>query len=338
MAEIFDALDWDIHEKTINDVVNSKDVWGINLMKAKRKIKSFINSKSTNPAQAILVRFYDSRVEYKYKDMIASDKLGDETKRVNRVDREVMIGLLYTKEDARGKSSKLNINPNLNAYYFTLEEPWRENKTNVSCIPNGTYSLYKRDYTVVPFNNDKDKYKYDYYQLFPEGYIPPEEDRAKEEDREKDELRDKLIRRTNDEKGNINYNSYGRSQILIHSSNNVRNIKGCILLGEEILSTNLRHKYSIYGKGKIENIPILETFQHTNILELYITDVFNSSIYVYPPYGNIPKCEPFYRDTDSVNIPSPSMLAAETALEDKNPLGRALDSGEALDSEEALKS
>ena len=340
MTEEFCELDWLSSNNSIgkylrdkglsDDADHIKKVWDANKQRAKIIIDKFIDDKSKSSIDAILVRFYDSRVEH--KKMIAPNKLEDHKTIGNIENQEVMLGLLYTRESARGSSC--------NAYYFTLEEPWRNNKkikkiikekeeekekiVGISCIPNGTYSLYKRDHTKIPFGDDKNKYTYDYYQLFPEGYELPEKYRIEWKPR------DKLIKRTYEAKAHIKYNGYSRSQILIHSGNHVEHIEGCILLGEKIdeAPPNESYKYKISGNNR-GTIPILKTFQDTNILELDITDVFNFKPCV-PPYGSIPEYEPLTEKTNSKKVSTQSEAVAEAGLNHKKSLKIALNSRRAL--------
>lgn len=53
------------------------------------------------------------------------------------------ITLLRQKMSNQGTEGILNI-LHLDVQYFTLELPWRDNKTKMSCIPKGTYSCKLR--------------------------------------------------------------------------------------------------------------------------------------------------------------------------------------------------
>ena len=99
-----------------------------------------------------------------------------------------------------GTIGRLEVFDDLQSIQFscsTLENPWRDNKPVVSCIPAGTYKLDK-DRAGRFYDAYKERWGYDYVPMIRDGEVP------------------------------------GRSQILFHAGNEVSHTSGCILLGERV--------------------------------------------------------------------------------------------------------
>ena len=117
---------------------------------------------------------------------------------------------------AMGTVGNLEVYDDLGNVQFrcaTLENPWRDNKPVVSCIPSGVYKLDK-DRAGRFYDAYKERWGYDYVPMIRDGEVP------------------------------------GRSQILFHAGNDVSHTSGCILLGESVKNiTSYATPYLNWGKA-----------------------------------------------------------------------------------------